>query len=674
MTPKARAQQKRQRRNQQQHSIAAQMTARDLSQKNGQTHNVCQVQYNWQFSARNLKHYQHPDTWNMPAIADWLSKDYIRAAKKHGYELARKRISDNIKKVKFSGFNCCWPDERIKEFAKAKAEQVAGIRATFTKRANQYRQPLDMAVVLFQVEIMISDYDIALIETDYQDLDKVACTLARYECQYWWRRQLRKLQFYKLQQLGRDLAIVSHVKQPYCPDLILAYRKVREGQNRELIESMVAVANFEESNQHWVNLADAVDASTANPIIRAAELMVRMRGFEEYAESKGHVGEFVTLTAPSRYHSINKNGQPNKNYVMGVTGKAAHAHLQDNWVKSRALFSKHNIKPYGFRVVEPHHDGCPHWHMLLFMPKGQVGRFRKIMRDQALKDSPREVLHNPGIRIKFKAIDKNKGSAAGYIAKYICKGVNGYKLSHTQDTANGKVINENTADAARRIKANLTANGIRQFQQIGGPPVTVWRELRRLGKGIEGQRTMAFQINEHLKFDDMEHFLLESIRRAADAGDWQAFVIAMGGIGIKRKDRPCQLSYKSHHVLNKLTGQVGPRRTRYGEIAKYRVSGVDYYGMYVSTRAAEYLIMRKADLAEANRKSLEGISMTFDVMEQAERYQAMKEEEYQRHLDMIDQHETLVEQMWILYDAVEATTTDASAGGGVIGGGLDLCH
>ena len=87
------------------------------------------------------------------------------------------------------------------------------------------------------------------------------------------------------------------------------------------------------------------------------------------------------------------------------------------------------------------------------------------MREHALRDSP----HEPGAqahRCDFTAIDPAKGSAAGYIAKYIAKNIDG---AHVGEDFNGKSATE----TAVRVEAWAARWGIRQFQQIGGAPVGV---------------------------------------------------------------------------------------------------------------------------------------------------------------------------------------------------------
>jgi hypothetical protein len=127
---------------------------------------------------------------------------------------------------------------------------------------------------------------------------------------------------------------------------------------------------------------------------------------------------------------------------------------------------------YGFRIAEPQHDGTPHWHLLLFCESARDAEFEAVVRDYALRDAPDERGAQEH-RCNFKRIDWSKGSAAGYVAKYVSKNIDG---AHVGEDFNGKPATE----TALRGEAWAARWRIRQFQQIGGPPVGVWRELRRV--------------------------------------------------------------------------------------------------------------------------------------------------------------------------------------------------
>lgn len=169
-----------------------------------------------------------------------------------------------------------------------------------------------------------------------------------------------------------------------------------------------------------VEMTDIVKGSLANPTNRRAELMIRMAGFEAYAMANGYVGEFYTLTCPSKYHRYSQ-GEFNPAYDdETISPKAAQKYLCQQWAKMRAQMARDDVRVFGFRVAEPHHDGCPHWHMLLFVERSQVDLLRVIMQEYALEIDGDE----PGAdKYRFKAvsIDPNQGTATGYIAKYISK-------------------------------------------------------------------------------------------------------------------------------------------------------------------------------------------------------------------------------------------------------------
>ncbi|MBY6221538.1 replication endonuclease [Marinobacter nauticus] len=69
-------------------------------------------------------------------------------------------------------------------------------------------------------------------------------------------------------------------------------------------------------------------------------------------------------------------------------------------------------------------------------------------------------------------------SATGYVAKYISESIDGYEVG--EDSYGNDAV-----ESAARIRAWASIWGIRQFQFMGSPNVTVYRELRRL-RNIEG--------------------------------------------------------------------------------------------------------------------------------------------------------------------------------------------
>ena len=117
-----------------------------------------------------------------------------------------------------------------------------------------------------------------------------------------------------------------------------------------------------------------------------------------------------------------KAGRATKNARYGgATPRDAQQWLCAMWARARAKLARLGVTMYGFRVAEPHHDGCPHWHALIwFKDQGAADQAAQVVRDYWLSDDGHErgAAQN---RVNVKAMQA--GGAAGYIAKYIAKNV-----------------------------------------------------------------------------------------------------------------------------------------------------------------------------------------------------------------------------------------------------------
>ncbi|MND11412.1 Bacteriophage replication protein GPA [compost metagenome] len=397
--------------------------------------------------------------------------------------------------------------------------------------------------------------------------------VARLQSEKWWLGKIRRIHDCWREHLMIAAGYVSKVASPYCSDPCFKEWIAQKKANFEYLQAMELE---DQATGERSSLLDKVMGSTSNPKNARAELMVRMRGFEDMATEMGLVGVFYTLTAPSRYHSTHvKSGKRNDKY-RDAGPRQTQKYLCKVWARVRAKWGREGIRTFGFRVAEPHHDATPHWHLLLFLHPEEVDYATAIFRKHALKEDGNEQGAQEH-RFTVTPIDEKFGSATGYIAKYISKNIDGYGMDGEMDDESGQPVKE----MAKRVRAWASRWNIRQFQQIGGAPVTTWRELRRLG-------------NRELVL----HPEIEEARAAADAADWPGYTNAQGGPLVPRDCLRVRLSYEYTEEGNdygdtvaKITGVYCPLTIRESVIF---------------TRTTEYKIVPKRKPLPVENLTLEG--------------------------------------------------------------------
>lgn len=191
--------------------------------------------------------------------------------------------------------------------------------------------------------------------------------------------------------------------------------------------------------------------------------------------------------------------------------------------------------------------------MLLVDPQHR-DRLQEVIRYYSLREDGDEKGAKEN-RCDFKIIDPEKGSATGYIAKYISKNIDGEGLDEG-------VYGDDPKTSAQRVDAWASCWSIRQFQQIGGCSVSVWREMRRLKQQFEADS------------------LIEKLRSAADNSNWCDFVELMGGATVKRNKQPIRTAYEDK--VDTATGEV--KVSYFDRTVIKAVKGIRYLGKLLVTR------------------------------------------------------------------------------------------
>ncbi|EIV8648094.1 replication endonuclease [Vibrio parahaemolyticus] len=342
-------------------------------------------------------------------------------------------------------------------------------------------------------------------------------------------------QYIEFAQIALDRVGENKHQQPYISTLSFANWMQKQREARDYLESM-AVMN-EETDEAF-NLEDVVKRTTANPENRRIEMMVRSRGFEEVAQDLGYTALFLTWTLPSKYHR-------NSAKWNGSSVKEGHKALMKKWAIGRAELAKLDIDYFGFRVAEPHKDATSHAHYFLFCAPEHKEQVIEILRERAISEDRDELGSDTTKRFDVKEADPKQGGATAYIAKYVSKNING---SHMPES--------DAEQWAYRARAWASTHRIRQFQQFGGEPVSLWRNLRR---ATPAQTSIDPK--------------LEELRQVADSSKWSLF---------------CQLAASAQI-------EYEDKQNKYGEITK-KVIGFSWLGKLIETCSESYCLVKKKDV------------------------------------------------------------------------------
>ncbi len=360
-------------------------------------------------------------------------------------------------------------------------------------------------------------------------------------CDDWILKQFLSLRRYYIEYAQVALGRVGNGKHQSKMISDISYKNWTESQRKAMafVESMCVVN--EDTGEEY-DLKEVIKRTTANPKNRHTEMMVKSRGFQELATSKGYTALFFTWTLPSKYHR-------NSDKWDGSSIKKGARRLMKLWQLVRASLAKVKLDYFGFRVSEPHKDGCCHAHYFLFCHPENKALLIEIMEFYAVQEDREELGSDITPRFTVTESDPEKGGATAYIAKYIAKNITGKFLPETDSELN-----------AFKARAWSSTHRIKQFQSFGSVSVSLWRAVRRAKRSDVVFNPECLEMFDH-----------------ADKHRWAKF---------------CETSKKALLVIEKSVN-------RYGETLR-KVVGFSWLCKTILTTEGNFKLVKKSELTNAD--------------------------------------------------------------------------
>jgi hypothetical protein len=191
-------------------------------------------------------------------------------------------------------------------------------------------------------------------------------------------------------------------------------------------------------------------------------------GLQERARRDGLVAIFISASLPSEWHPNPTSGI--SQHDPRLSPLAAARELQNRWHNSSSMWRGKRCMPYGIRTIEPHADGTPHLHSMLWVSQedleGVLAALAKqwpsmTSEEQTARDRG-DFTNGPSLVIR-RWDEQGEASAITYIMNDVFSALPIDDDIETMD------------DEAQRTKAWSSALGVRRISFVGLATGTIGR-------------------------------------------------------------------------------------------------------------------------------------------------------------------------------------------------------
>ena len=427
-----------------------------------------------------------------------------------------------------------------------------------------------------------------------------------------WRRVLWKRIGQEKELLFLKLGLIGKNGSAYCSrDAVHVRATQQRAQQRWLKETMLTA----DIDGEQVELP--LEAVAKTPKQRLSRLYAFIAAMDRMAVEAELEVALVTATLEGPWHPNPGYAKPGHQW-NGKTPAEAAQELSARWQRVRRDLDKQGIAVSGLWTAEPHRDGCPHRHFWLIYDPGHrqqvfaafLGHFPGKLKKRDDDDEASDVIYETradaqhsvsrplkrkreGAQVDVSIINRDKGSGASYVIKYVAKAIGAEGAFDDEDAEPASKRQQQTLQAIDAYRSLWCMRGA-QFFGIRNC-LGLWDKLRAVKEPPAEPELVALW--RTARGGDAKG----SIEAGQQRGDAYAFLTLQGGLAAVRKPEQAELldadAEPAAPVAPVARVYRVPCLTQYGEQGQ-RVEGVELVGdgavlERVSTRTVQWRMTPK---------------------------------------------------------------------------------